>query len=245
MTQTPTELVPINFYGDTMEACQQDGKVWVSLRRLCENMGVSFSTQLKKVKAAEWACVAEMTTHDVTGRQQVASMIDLDTLPGWLFSVNAGKVREEVRAKLVRYQREAARVLADHFFKRAELAPAPADPILAMIETARTTYLMQIEQAKRLTAVEAKTDRALREATAARQTAECNYGWYSVLAWCNRIGRRLSVTEAARLGKELSDKLRSLGGEPQRVADPRFGHVNLYPETLLAEHVGEPAPVPA
>jgi hypothetical protein len=122
---------------------------------------------------------------------------------------------------------------------KAEVAPSPqpaGDPILAQIEYARTLRLAQIEHERRLATVQATADRALREATAAHQTRECNYGWYSVLAYAKRTGRTLSVTESAKVGKALADKLRAIGGQPQRVADPRFGFVNLYPESLLAEH---------
>lgn len=124
------ELVRIDFYGDTLEACQRDGKVWVSLNRLCEAMGVDIEGQRKKIKKAEWATSDIIAGVAEDGKRRDVTVIDLDTLPGWLFSLNAGKVREEVRAKLVRYQREAARVLADHFTKRT--APPPEiDPLLA------------------------------------------------------------------------------------------------------------------
>lgn len=38
----------------------------------------------------------------------------------WLANIHENKVKEEVRPKLVRYQQECAKVLADHFFKKAE-----------------------------------------------------------------------------------------------------------------------------
>lgn len=129
---------------------------------------------------------------------------------------------------------------------RAELAPTPADPILAMIETAKATYLMQVEQAKKLAAVESKVDavqqtasRALQQATAAQKTADSQYGYFTVLAYAKRTGREISVGEASRVGKCLSDRLRAAGGEPQKISDPRFGFVNLYPENLLIDHFGD------
>lgn len=122
-------------------------------------------------------------------------------------------------------------------------SPQPSDPILALLESARTTYLLQIEQAKKLTAVEAKVDtiqatadRALREAVASQKTADNQYGYFTVLAYAKRTGRNLSVGEASRVGKCLSDRLRAIGGQPQRISDPRFGFVNLYPENMLIEH---------
>jgi len=120
---------------------------------------------------------------------------------------------------------------------KAEVVPV-GDPLIANMEAMIALRKTQLEHERKLATVEAKADRALQQATAARQTSESNYGWYSVLAFCKRVGRTLSVTESAKVGKELADKLRSIGGQPQRVSDPRFGFVNLYPESLLAEHFG-------
>jgi hypothetical protein len=111
---TPSALVKVSFHGDELEALKDEaGKVWVSLRRCCENLGIDVDSQRKKLKGKGWACTVENTVHDSSGRQQQLTMIDLDTLPGWLFSIDARKVKEQVREKLARYQREAARVLAD------------------------------------------------------------------------------------------------------------------------------------
>jgi hypothetical protein len=48
------------------------------------------------------------------------SMIDLDALPMWLATIESSRVAEPAREKLVRYQREAAAVLRDHFLGRRE-----------------------------------------------------------------------------------------------------------------------------
>jgi hypothetical protein len=115
------ELLTIDFYGDTLEACQRDGKVWVSLRRLCENLGVELESQRRKLNAKSWATTGEITAVAEDGKQRAVTAIDLETIPLWLATIDERKVAPDVRPKLVRYQREAARVLADHFFRR----PAP------------------------------------------------------------------------------------------------------------------------
>jgi hypothetical protein len=37
---------------------------------------------------------------------------------GWLFGINANRVKEELRDRLIQYQRECYRVLADAFVNR-------------------------------------------------------------------------------------------------------------------------------
>lgn len=140
------ELVRVSFHGDTLEAVKDGERVWVSLRRCCENLGLAIQPQHEKLKSKPWACVTEIVIHDASGRQQPLTMIDLDTLPGWLFSIDGRKVKEPVREKLARYQREAARVLADHFFGRARAAP-PVDVgaiVEAVFQRVRAAALPQL-----------------------------------------------------------------------------------------------------
>lgn len=119
MTTANLTLIPVQFHGDTLDAFSSDGRVWVSLRRCCENIGVDFASQLTKLRGKSWACVAEITTHDNSGRRQPLTMIDLESLPMWLATIDERKVKSGVRERLVRYQKEAAKVLADHFFPAA------------------------------------------------------------------------------------------------------------------------------
>jgi hypothetical protein len=64
-----------------------------------------------------------MTVHDVSGRQQEAFLIDLDTLPMWLATIDVSRVAEGVRPKLIRFQKECVQVLLDHYFGKP-----PEDP---------------------------------------------------------------------------------------------------------------------
>lgn len=114
----------VKFHGDEIEATLIDGEVWVSLRRCCEAVGLSVAAQIVKLKAKSWAGVAEIATRDEgSNLQRITTMIDLDTLGGWLFSIDERKVKVEVRDKLVRYQKEAVKVLRRHFFGDAAKPP--------------------------------------------------------------------------------------------------------------------------
>ena len=48
--------------------------------------------------------------------------LPLDLIPGWLFGIPVGRVKEEIRPKLLRYQRECFRALWDAF--KSALLPA-------------------------------------------------------------------------------------------------------------------------
>lgn len=117
-----SELVPFDFRGDRLELVRHDGAVMVGLRRFCEALGVDFSSQLKKLTADEAVCVVEITTHDSSGRRQGMSCIELDAVPYLLATIKTGKVKPELREKLVTYKREVVKVLRDAFLGQRQQA---------------------------------------------------------------------------------------------------------------------------
>lgn len=130
---SPTDptIETFDFHGDALAiASTPDGERWAVLARLCEPLGLDVSSQRAKLAGAPWARTVIITAHDATGRNQALFCLNLRSLAGWLFSVNAGKVRPELREKLARYQAECADVLADHFLGKRGAAPlpTPAEP---------------------------------------------------------------------------------------------------------------------
>jgi hypothetical protein len=113
-----TELVKFDFHGDALDVVKDDGgKVWVGVRRVCDVLGLDVEGQRKKLKSKAWAG-AEMISVPSPGGAQTTYCIDLDSLPMWLATIEVAKVNASIREKLVRYQKEAARVLAEHFLPR-------------------------------------------------------------------------------------------------------------------------------
>jgi hypothetical protein len=71
--------------------------------------------------------------------------LTLDVLPGWLFSVDERRVKEEARADVVLFQRECVKALADHFTRKHPPAlPALADTTAATIIMEQITDLMGV-----------------------------------------------------------------------------------------------------
>jgi hypothetical protein len=59
-------------------------------------------------------------TTGADGKHYEMLMLPLDNLNGWLFGINVSRIKEELKHRLLEYQRECFRVLADH------LLPQPA-----------------------------------------------------------------------------------------------------------------------
>lgn len=123
-----TSFAGIPFHGDTLEAVQRDGKVWVSVKRVCESLGIDLKSQHRKLQSCSWAVMVIMTTTAPDGQMYETSVIQLDSLPMWLATINVRKVAEDIRPKLTAYQREAAEVLRRHFLGD----PKPSEPIVTL-----------------------------------------------------------------------------------------------------------------
>lgn len=109
-----------NFHGDQLDvATTPDGEPFAVLARLCEPLGVDLDTQRRKLKSSGWAQTVIMTVSE-NGLQREVFCLSLKSIPMWLASINAGKVRPELRDKLALYQRECADVLTP----RASVAAA-------------------------------------------------------------------------------------------------------------------------
>ena len=58
---------------------------------------------------------------------------------------------------------------------------------------------------------------------------------YTVLGFANKHGLELSSATAGQKGKQASSICRQKGIDIERIYDPRFGKVGLYPESILIE----------
>ena len=103
----------VEFYGDTIIAVRaKGGDVYVPLRPICDLLGVNWSAQRRRilrdaVLAQEAKGVAVTTTPSGSGagggRQEMLSL-PLDYVSGFLFGINADRVKPEVRDRLIQYQ---------------------------------------------------------------------------------------------------------------------------------------------
>lgn len=80
-----------------------------------------------------------MTMVAPDGKKREMLCLPLDYLNGWLFGVDAKRVKPEIRERLLTYQRECFRVLNDHFNRPREQLTVPAipDPFRIKEEDAR------------------------------------------------------------------------------------------------------------
>lgn len=120
----------ISFHGQTVAVFSQNNQHYVAMKPICENIGLQWEAQLKRIQrnAILNTAMSMMDTPSNGGKQKTACL-PLDYLNGWLFGVDARRVKPEIRERLLTYQRECFRVLNNHFNqpKQTIKLPAPAN----------------------------------------------------------------------------------------------------------------------
>lgn len=122
----------VTFYGDEVIAIQQpdSGAIFVPIARLCDNLGIARNRQAQRIR--EHPVISQGFTTmpvDTGGGAQEAQCLRLDMIPYWLAGVNANRVAEGVREKLIHYQTEVATMLWEAF--RPEISAASEASIAA------------------------------------------------------------------------------------------------------------------
>lgn len=114
----------VTFAGAELECVydEQEQRVWVSLRRACEALGIAYNAQRTKLEDTHWATVSIIDTVAEDGKNRGLSCIDLDTLGMWLATIQVNRVAPEARDTVMRYQKECVKVLREHFFGSASPA---------------------------------------------------------------------------------------------------------------------------
>lgn len=119
-----TDIATIDFHGDRLFVFEQDSKPFVAMRPIVEALGLDWSAQYRRIMRDDvlGGSVAMMATVTGAGERE-AVCLPLDLLNGWLFGVDAARVRPELREKITLYRRECFAALASHFNPLATAEP--------------------------------------------------------------------------------------------------------------------------
>jgi len=146
---TTIEQKTVEFYGDEIVAVRaKDGMIYVPIKPICELLGLDWSAQRQRivrdpVLSRKTKGVGVITTPSKTGvgggLQDMLSL-PLEYISGFLFGVNAGRVKDEIREKLILYQEQCYRVLSDAFFEGRLSADTDFEALLQSDSPAAQAY---------------------------------------------------------------------------------------------------------
>ncbi len=127
----PLQVRQVDFHGDviTVVLVEEHGRrqVYVLLRPLCQYLGLSWSSQLQRLREDDVlseATTSVLLSNTLGGHRQRYKMIglQLEFLPGWMFSFTPKRVRPDLQEKIKQYRRDCYRVLWEALL-RGELFP--------------------------------------------------------------------------------------------------------------------------
>ena len=134
------KLTTVKLNGDTIELIDN----MVSVKKICENLGLDVPFQRKKTQADE-TFKSQFKNIEINGITQRVLCIPLNKLDGWLFSIS---VKPEVKEKLLEYKNECFDVLHKHFNTNATQATDDEVKKLQAIIMAQNKLIAQQPQTK-------------------------------------------------------------------------------------------------
>jgi P22_AR N-terminal domain len=135
----PLEERSVDFYGDEVIAVlvEVDGieQVYVPIRPVCTYLGLSTDGQRQRIQRnrvlSKKARIVHIGSSKMGGSPDMIC-VPLDMLNGWLFGVDVNRVKESLQEKVLLYQEECYRILAEAFQLRTAMTPAQSASITVL-----------------------------------------------------------------------------------------------------------------
>lgn len=105
------QLNPVEFHGDIIYCVEYEGQPYTPVKPIVENLGLSWGTQGPKLSDNRDRYGYLLIKIPTGGGVQEMGCIPVRKLTAFLYSINANRVREDLRPKLIQYQEECDEVL--------------------------------------------------------------------------------------------------------------------------------------
>jgi hypothetical protein len=118
---------PFEFYGETYAAhLASDRQFYIRLDDVCRGLGLDARSQRRRIQddeaiADKLVLIAVETPYQETTRTREAAFLNLRALPYWLGTIDASRVKDEVRPRIILFKRDFAETA--WFVYRADILP--------------------------------------------------------------------------------------------------------------------------
>lgn len=120
----------------------------VALRPACEQIGVDYARQFRKLKEKHWATVALKTTVARDGKLREMVFVSRETFTMWLATIEISRVNEASRPALVAFQKEAVAALDSYFHEGGALNPRATEDQLQRVVDIASSRMNLIQMAR-------------------------------------------------------------------------------------------------
>lgn len=122
------KLQSLSFYNDKVDIIviskQEQKEVYIAIKKVCENIGLSWATQYKKIKEHHRFSKGIIISPIVTaGGKQDTLFLHKPKFFMWLYAIKPEKVAQSIRSHLIKYQDEVELAI-DHYFTQETTIPS-------------------------------------------------------------------------------------------------------------------------
>lgn len=105
--------INVPFYGNSLFVVEHNGEAYTPMKPIVEGMGITWQSQLEKIKNRFSKGVTEIVIPSAGGSQSMTCLA-LRKLNGWLQTISPNKVKPEIRDRVIQYQEECDDVLYEY-----------------------------------------------------------------------------------------------------------------------------------
>jgi hypothetical protein len=224
-------LVPIvqktvTFYEDEITAVLTQtaagDEIYVPIGQFCDLLGINRRTQMERINddAVLSRKIANITVTG-PGGPQPTYCLQLDYLNGWLFSINANRVKPEVRQRLVFYQERCYQVLAEAFREGRLTADPELDDLLHSSESPAAQAYRMLQALTKLARNQVLMEARLEAQAGTLEQHEARLGEYGerleeVEATLSDPDRFITTAQASRISQAVKAVALALGKKTNR-----------------------------
>lgn len=117
MTTMSLQQIAVPFHNAELYLVEFNGQPYTPMKPIVEGMGLDWAAQFNKLKQKFASTVAEIAMVANDGKSRSMLCLPMRKLAAWLYSVNANKVKPELRETVIKYQEECDDVLWDYWTK--------------------------------------------------------------------------------------------------------------------------------
>jgi hypothetical protein len=189
---SPREQLPVTAFGSVVLAARHpDGTIYLSIRDLCDVIGIRRSSQMRRLRShADLSQGLALFLVRTPGGPQAQEFLALEKVPAWLLSVSTARSPDEVRSKLSYLQSYLVREVYAAFARLAGLPEQSSRQVEDLGDLSRIDAAVSA-LAERQAHIEQSQDRA-------RDT------WRDLSRQVREIVERLSALEQQQLGGAIT-----------------------------------------
>jgi hypothetical protein len=224
-------LVPIvqktvTFYEDEITAVltqsEAGDEVYVPIGQFCDLLGINRRTQMERIN--EDAVLSRKIANIIVsgpGGPQPTYCLQLDYLNGWLFSINANRVKSDVRQRLIFYQERCYQVLAEAFREGRLTADPELDDLLHSDESPAVQAYRMLQALTKLARNQVLMEARLEAQSGTLEQHETRLGEYGerleeVEAVLSDPDRFVTTAQASRISQAVKAVALALGKKTNR-----------------------------